>query len=84
MTTIPLLRRIGLAALAALFAGGVAMTPLHAVDNDKSKTSSTTAEKKKTTDKKNSSASETGGAQQKGGGAASPMSGYRPDPVSNY
>ncbi len=86
MTTAPMFRHIGLVAVAALLASSVAVTPLHAVDNDKSKTTTgnTTNTKKKTTDRKSSSG-RTGTVQQDGSRAAAPsMSGYRPDPVTNY
>jgi hypothetical protein len=72
-------RRIGLVAAAALLAGGIGINPVHA------QTSTTSAQqadpKKKSTEKKDAAKQ---AETQTGSGKSAPMSGFRPDPQSNY
>ncbi len=80
------LRRIGILAAATLLAAGIASKPLFAIDNDKASAAKNASEGK-TADKKKAQ-KQTGTTQGAAGSAAAtgaaPMSGFRPDPVTNY
>jgi hypothetical protein len=81
MTSKPILRGIGLATAAALLASGLALQPVTAQDSkDKSKPRTEKSEKQKSTGKKTTQSQTT----PSGGGTAAPMSGFRPDPLTNY
>jgi len=86
MTSGKLLRRIGILAAAIFFTASIGTRPLFAIDNDKA-ASAKAASEEKAADKKKAR-KQTGTAQSTGGNTAptgaAPMSGFRPDPVSNY
>jgi hypothetical protein len=78
--------RIALIAAAALFAGGIGMHPAYpqsgtAPKADKAEKAEK-ADKQKSTEKKNTA--KQNGTQQTGSTQSAPMSGFRPDPQTNY
>lgn len=81
MAPTQLLNRIGLLAVVILLATGITSNPLSAQDAAKPDARAEAAKKKKDAEKTN--AAKQADTTQKSTGSA-PMSGFRPDPQSNY
>jgi F0F1-type ATP synthase membrane subunit c/vacuolar-type H+-ATPase subunit K len=74
--------RTGLLILAALIVGGAGIHQAYAQSGNTTGQKSEKADKQKSTEKKTTT--KQSGSQTSGGQSAAPMSGYRPDPQSNY
>jgi hypothetical protein len=79
MSSYRTLRGIGLVAVALMFAAGPGARVASAQDSSKSGQRTEKTDKQKSTEKKSKQTQTTQGSN-----AAAPMSGFRPDPQTNY